>query len=160
MADSAPNAGVDRRRFFSRVIAATVGGIGATLAAILGTSVVAPVFARRADSWLPAGSLSDLEENVPQPVALRVTRDDGYYEAIDRPVVFLVKTGERDVKAISSTCTHLGCRVNYDSTEQLLKCPCHGGVYTIHGQVKSGPPPRPLAVLPARIDGDTVLVQV
>jgi Rieske Fe-S protein len=74
-------------------------------------------------------------------------------------VIFLLKSGD-GIRAVSSTCTHLGCRVGYDPARKLLKCPCHGGVFTPDGQNVSGPPPRPLAVLPARIDNSQVFVQL
>ena len=43
---------------------------------------------------------------------------------------------------------------------QLIKCPCHGGVYDREGMVKSGPPPKSLARLMTRVDGDQILVQI
>ena len=75
-------------------------------------------------------------------------------------MVFLVKTGAASVTALSSTCTHLGCRVSWNADEQTLKCPCHGGVFDRTGAVKAGPPPQPLAKLPARVDGEQVLVEL
>jgi len=154
-----PSDPVDRRRFLERAIRSIVGGISAALAVIVGGSILSPMLGRRRESWLPAGLLADLEDNTPLPVTLRITRNDGYYEAVDRPVIFLVKTGDQ-VKALSSTCTHLGCRVSYDEHEQLIKCPCHGGVYTPNGDVKSGPPPRSLPSLATRIEGEQVFVQL
>ena len=38
-----------------------------------------------------------------------------------------MKSGATEVTALSSTCTHLGCRVSWNADEQALKCPCHGG---------------------------------
>jgi Rieske Fe-S protein len=74
--------------------------------------------------------------------------------------VFLVKTGETEVTALDSTCTHLGCRVSWDAETEDLKCPCHGGVYDSTGAVKAGPPPAPLLRLMTRVEGDKVLVQL
>ena len=91
--------------------------------------------------------------------SIRVAREDGYSQVVDRQVVFLIKNGDA-VTALSSTCTHLGCRVSFDVTSQELRCPCHGGVFDKTGAVKSGPPPTPLATFPTRIDGGRVLVQV
>jgi succinate dehydrogenase / fumarate reductase iron-sulfur subunit len=64
------------------------------------------------------------------------------------------------VTALDSTCTHLGCRVSWDSMAGELRCPCHGGAYDRTGEVKSGPPPRALARLNTKIEGDGILVQV
>jgi Rieske Fe-S protein len=61
---------------------------------------------------------------------------------------------------MSSTCTHLGCRVSYDAKSKLLKCPCHGGVFTPEGKNIAGPPPRPLSTVATRIDNSKVFVQL
>jgi Rieske Fe-S protein len=149
-----------RRRFFSRALAAIQTAIGGTLGVLLGGAVVSPGFQRAQETWLPAATLSGLPDNEPTPVTLRVARDDGYSQIVDRRTVFVVKTSDSQVTVLDSTCTHLGCRVSWDSEAQLFKCPCHGGVYDRMGSVKAGPPPAPLAGMSARIDGDQVLVQV
>jgi Rieske Fe-S protein len=149
-----------RRRFLSGIITAIQATIGGTLAVILGGSVLAPSFARRREGWLPAGLLSDLPENEPIPVTVRVARDDGYAQIVEREVVFLVRTGDTEVTALSSTCTHLGCRVSWDAEAGSLKCPCHGGVFDRTGKVIGGPPPAPLPRVTTKVDGDQVLVQI
>jgi Rieske Fe-S protein len=148
-----------RRRFLSRIVTAIQAAIGGTLGVILGGAIVAPGLVRREENWLPAASLSNLPENEPIPVVLRVTREDGYSQVVDRKTVFLVKANDK-VTAIDSTCTHLGCRVSWDAEAQVIKCPCHGGIYDRSGKVMSGPPPAPLANFATRVDGDQVLVQV
>ena len=60
--------------------------------------------------------------------------------------------------AFSRTCTHLGCLVEYNKNQQKFVCPCHAGVYDLDGNVVSGPPPRPLAVLPLKIEGETIII--
>jgi menaquinol-cytochrome c reductase iron-sulfur subunit len=149
-----------RRRFLAGVINAIYGGIGGTLAVILGGSILSPSFARRRDAWLPAIDLAELIDNEPTPVAIRRARDDGYAQIVDRQVVFLVKTGESNVVALSSTCTHLGCRVSWNADNSHFECPCHGGVFDRDGAVTAGPPPAPLPKLATKIDGDRVLVQI
>jgi Rieske Fe-S protein len=148
-----------RRRFLSRVVTAIQTAIGGTLGVILGGAIVSPGLVRREENWLPAANLSNLPDNEPIPVVLRVTREDGYSQVVDRKTVFLVKNNDT-VTAIDSTCTHLGCRVSWDAEAQVIKCPCHGGVYDRSGKVVSGPPPAPLANFATRVDGDQVLVQV
>jgi menaquinol-cytochrome c reductase iron-sulfur subunit len=149
-----------RRRFLTRVITTIHAAIAGTLGIILGGAVLSPIFGKQEENWLPAGTLTNLPEHDPLPVTLRVAREDGYNQVIERRSIFLVRTGESQVIAIDSTCTHLGCRVSWDSDEQLIKCPCHGGIYDREGTVKSGPPPKPLARLTTRVDGDQILVQV
>jgi menaquinol-cytochrome c reductase iron-sulfur subunit len=149
-----------RRRFLSRAIAVVQGAIGATLAFLLGGAVVSPAFGTRRTTWWPAAALGDLPDNEPTPIAIRVTREDGYSQVVERQVVFLVKTSASEVTALSSTCTHLGCRVSWNADDQTLRCPCHGGVFDRTGAVKAGPPPKALARHPARVDGDRILVEL
>ena len=44
------------------------------------------------------------------------------------------------VTALSPVCTHAGCIVNFNATEQSWDCPCHGGRFDVSGKVISGPP--------------------
>lgn len=154
----APDAG--RRRFLGRTITAIQAALAATLAFVLGGAVASPALGRRRTNWWPAAALDDLADDEPTPITIRVTRDDGYTQIVDRQIVFLVKTGDTAVTALSSTCTHLGCRVSWNPDDQVLKCPCHGGVFDRTGAVKAGPPPAPLAKLETRIEGDRILVQL
>lgn len=149
-----------RRRFLSGLITTIQGAIGATLAFVLGGAVASPALGTRRTAWLPATSLDSLPLDEPTPVTLRVTREDGYHQVVDRQVVFLVRTGEADVTALSSVCTHLGCRVSWDAADGALKCPCHGGAFDRTGAVTAGPPPAPLDRLPTRLEGDQILVQL
>jgi Rieske Fe-S protein len=149
-----------RRRFLGGVTTAMIAAISGTVGAILGGAVISPrLLGRRAD-WLPAASLDRLEENQPLAVTLHVARRDGYREVVDRRTVFVVKTGAAAVIALDSTCTHLGCRVHWDPEQRLLLCPCHGGAYSPTGAVQGGPPPAPLRMMTARVDGNQVLVQI
>jgi menaquinol-cytochrome c reductase iron-sulfur subunit len=152
--------GSDRRRFLARIITSIPALLGGTVGVVLGGAVLSPLFDRRQENWLTAATLADLPDDRPVPVTIRVAREDGYNQVIDRRTVFLVKTSDTEVTALDSTCTHLGCRVSWDAETQELKCPCHGGVYDSSGAVKAGPPPAPLAKLVTRIDGNQVLVQL
>ncbi len=149
-----------RRRFLGGILGAVQALIGGTLGVVLGGAVVSPALATREERWLPAARLRDLPQNEPTPVTLRVAREDGYTQVVDRRTVFLVRTGESQVTALDSTCTHLGCRVSWDAETKELRCPCHGGVYDRTGAVKSGPPPAPLASIVTRVEDEQVLVQL
>jgi Rieske Fe-S protein len=148
-----------RRGFLVRLITAVHAAIGATLAFVLGGATLAPAFSRREDAWLRAAPLNSLREGEPVPVTLRVARQDGFTQVVERTVVYLVKSGDR-VRAMHSTCTHLGCRTSYDRENKTIVCPCHGGVYDVGGNVIAGPPPSPLPALATRIDNDHVMVQL
>src|ERR1044071_8601383 len=127
-----------RRSFLAAIVNSIQGIIVATLGVVLGGAILGPSFLRRRETWLNAGSIDDLLDDEPMPVTIRVARQDGDTQTVERQGGFLVKSGD-SVKALSSTCTHLGCRVSWDAEAGQLKCPCHGGIYDRTGAVLAGP---------------------
>jgi menaquinol-cytochrome c reductase iron-sulfur subunit len=150
----------DRRRFLARIVKSIHALITTTVGVVVGGAILSPVFGRRQENWLPAATLAEVPEGRPLPVTIRVERYDGYNQVVERRTVFLVKSGESDVMALDSTCTHLGCRVSWDMDAKVLRCPCHGGVYDTTGAVKAGPPPAPLTRLITRVEDGQVQVQL
>jgi cytochrome b6-f complex iron-sulfur subunit len=55
--------------------------------------------------------------------------------------VQVVREGDK-LRALSTVCPHLGCRVRWE--QKRFFCPCHNGVFDREGNVVSGPPPRAL----------------
>jgi Rieske Fe-S protein len=135
--------------------------IGVGLAGILAAFAVPKAGASRT-RWVRAARLDQLQPNVPFAAVVSVPREQGWYRERAQDVVFLTWDGKDEVRALSATCTHLGCRVRWDAEGSAFRCPCHGGAYDAKGAVSAGPPPRPLASLEARLqDGDgTVLVRL
>jgi Rieske Fe-S protein len=154
-----PQPELERRQFFVRCIQLIHAAMAGTLALVAGRAVVAPALARRQTMWLHAGSVASLDDATPTAVTLRIARPDGAGEMVDRKVVYLVRSSS-GVQAFDSTCTHLGCRTRFNAQTKQIECPCHGGIYNTNGEVIGGPPPKPLARLSARVDGDRVLVEV
>ena len=74
------------------------------------------------------------------------------------PAFMRRKQAQGEVKVFSPICTHLGCGYRWDDTEKKFLCPCHGSAYDINGQVLGGPAPRPLDVLPSKVEGGRLLV--
>src|SRR6187402_3034863 len=99
-----------RRRFLARIVNTIQGVLAGTLGLVLGGAVVSPSLGRREEQWLPAGAVNDLIPNQPTPVMLRITRQDGYAQVVERRTIFLLRTGAAEITALDSTCTHLGCR--------------------------------------------------
>ena len=46
---------------------------------------------------------------------------------------------EGTLHTCSAVCTHAGCVVHWNSTENSWDCPCHGSRFDPHGQVLNGP---------------------
>jgi Rieske Fe-S protein len=151
-----------RRRALVVFVNATLALVGGGLSALLGAFALRPPKGEGAGRWVRAGSTAELKAGEPVARILSVSRVNGWYRERARETVFLVWDGHDTIRAMSATCTHLGCQVQWDGDGKKFKCPCHGGVYGRDGSVVSGPPPRPLDVVEARIDpGDaSVLVRL
>lgn len=70
----------------------------------------------------------------------------------------LIMTSDGTYRALSATCTHLGCTVQYRNDLRQVWCACHNGIYDLNGRNVSGPPPRPLDVFDVHLRGDEVVV--
>lgn len=67
----------------------------------------------------------------------KITNVDG-----KRMAVFRAAGGQLHI--VSSLCTHLGCRVKFNSAATTWDCPCHGSQFSVDGEVLAGPATRPL----------------
>lgn len=124
-------------------------GIIATLASflypVLRYLVPPPVADLGADEVV-AGKVADLKPN-----AGKVFRFG------NRPGL-LIMSSDGAYHAVSATCTHLGCTVQYRSDMHQIWCACHNGIYEISGRNVSGPPPRPLDAFDVHVRGDEIVV--
>ena len=74
-----------------------------------------------------------------------------------RPGLLLL-TADGEYHAMSATCTHLSCTVQYRNDLHQVWCACHNGLYDLGGRNVSGPPPRPLQAFQVHVRGDEVVV--
>jgi Rieske Fe-S protein len=142
-----------RRRALVLLVNSITAGIAAALGGLLGAFALRPAAAASGTRWIRAGTTGDLKAGVPTPRVLAFSRVDGWYRERARETVFLVWDGDKSVRALSATCTHLGCQVRWDASTTHFRCPCHGGVFDAQGNVVSGPPRRALDPVEARVDG-------
>ena len=66
--------------------------------------------------------------------------------------IMVIRTSQADVVAVSAICTHAGCSMNFNASNQHIECPCHGSVFAENGAVINGPANRPLRVYAASLD--------
>lgn len=148
----------DRRSALVRLVTGGVALIGAGFAALVGV-VAAPRSRPPARRWRPALSMFEVPADQPAAAVLTDRLADGWYETRSQTVVYIDREGE-GYRALLSTCSHLGCKVNWDEGVKEYRCPCHGGAYDREGRVLGGPPPRPLQRLPVRVNEQTSEIEV
>jgi Rieske Fe-S protein len=106
-----------------------------------------------------AGDRTSAERVGPLRIPLGELSDGGRLRVMfgDDPVE-LTRTGD-EVVARSLWCTHWGCEVRWFEGDRVYRCPCHDGVYDERGRVMTGPPPRSMTTLSARIEGLEIVVE-
>ena len=148
----------ERRRALARFVTIGMGAIGAGLAGLVAL-VAAPKPAGTARRWRAAASIFDLPPSGPYTAILSERHADGWHQTRRQRVVYIDKDGDA-YRALSATCTHLGCRVRWDEAKTQYQCPCHGGVFDRAGNVIAGPPPTGLTRLNVRVNPQTSEIEV
>jgi Rieske Fe-S protein len=73
-----------------------------------------------------------------------VQRGFGRIVEVDGQLVAAYRDKRGSLTTLSPTCTHLGCRVGWNTAEQTWDCPCHGSRFSTEGEVLAGPAEAPL----------------
>jgi len=71
----------------------------------------------------------------------------------------LIREASGEYRAMSATCTHLSCTVQFREDLHEVWCACHNGKYNLDGRNISGPPPRPLEAFDVQVRGDEIFVR-
>lgn len=147
---------LSRRRFAAWGTAVTGALVSLTLGIPIIGYLVSPLFTRR-DPLVEKriGSILDLVDENPTRFVVSFPRG-AWLTTEDQHTVFVVKHGA-EVDVFSNTCTHMQCPVRFQRDLNQFLCPCHGGLYDLHGTNVGGPPPKPLPRYTHRVDSDGVL---
>ena len=108
--------------------------------------------------WHPVTTLAELGKNafpfVTDSVVGYIIRDDGDDGDPDKGQII----------ALSATCTHMGCIVQWQDADRKYHCRCHGGLFTEYGKVDSAAAPiRYLTSLPrlqTKVENGKIYVKV
>jgi cytochrome b6-f complex iron-sulfur subunit len=77
--------------------------------------------------------------------------------ALDPSGIFVYRSSQTEVDAMSRKCTHLGCQVAAFANG-VAKCPCHGSQFDLNGQVLNGPASKPLTRYKASLEGTVITI--
>jgi Rieske Fe-S protein len=116
-----------------------------------------PRLAAPSDQWLDVATLAELSG--PQPIAKKVLAEHvaGWATIREEHNVFVLPAKNNQV--LSPICPHEGCEVAWEQARNRFACPCHESYFTAEGARLSGPAPRGLDALPARVQDGKLQVQ-
>jgi menaquinol-cytochrome c reductase iron-sulfur subunit len=148
-----------RRRFFDRLCISLGGVCAAILGVPLVGFVIAPLFGKAKESWVPVGKIDAFKigqtVNVPFPDPSPLP----WAGITARGAAWLRRESEDRFIAFAVNCTHMGCPVRWLQDAELFMCPCHGGIYYKDGTVAAGPPPKPLVRYDIRVANGQVEIK-
>ena len=70
--------------------------------------------------------------------------------------IIIARTSSGEFIALSKTCTHTGCTVEFDGTN--FPCPCHGSKFESNGCVINGPATSPLKKYNTQLTGNSLRI--
>jgi len=88
---------------------------------------------------LISGKISPLPENV------KVESGEGKVFESDGERIGAYRDEHGKLFLVNTTCTHMGCELNWNSAEKSWDCPCHGSRFTWSGKIIDGPAVTPLS---------------
>jgi cytochrome b6-f complex iron-sulfur subunit len=144
---SAPPANVPRRRFVNILLGTGLLASAASFLYPILRYLVPPKLPDLGGDAVLAAKASELKPNTAKTFRFGT-----------RPGL-LVQTASGEYRAMSATCTHLGCTVQYRPDLREIWCACHNGMYDLNGRNISGPPPRPLEAFEVQVRGDDIFVR-
>jgi Rieske Fe-S protein len=107
------------------------------------TQTVTPIYGAAlsiegATTWLPVATQAQVNAGVVRFATESVTgylvRSDG-----DNTSGSDYSPGYKStILAFSAACTHMGCIVQWQESDRMFHCPCHGGLFTEYGQPSTG----------------------
>jgi glycine/D-amino acid oxidase-like deaminating enzyme/nitrite reductase/ring-hydroxylating ferredoxin subunit len=78
-------------------------------------------------------------------VAETLATGEGAILSLDGQTAAVSRDASGELKAVSASCTHMGCTVSWNAAESTWDCPCHGSRFAPDGRVLHGPATGQLA---------------
>lgn len=147
-----------RRKFHASAIYFLNAVMAAAVAVPALGYLLLPKSKRKKDAFVDAGDISQLTPGVPAEMSFQLTRVDGWRVVTEKRTAWVVKGTDNRITAYGPQCTHLGCAYHWEAQPKQFVCPCHASLFSIDGQVVSGPAPRALDRYEVRVAGGRLLL--
>ena len=151
---------LSRRRFLTTsfwtatgVTVLAVGGAGTRF--LVGDSLEP-----KSQQWVNVGDLASLPPGQVHRAKYSIRTKDVWREVEAEGLLYAYSDDGVEYTVLDATCTHLACNVLWQEAAGQFACPCHGGFFTLEGEVISGPPPSPLRRLPTKVENDVLLALI
>jgi len=149
---------LSRRAFITTSVLA--GGAVVLAAIPIISTVVLPSLKKGVGKWVDFGKADKLTEDDFSMLSYEFMVKDGWQDLPQRGFVWAKADTRHGVKVFSSTCSHLACNVIWSKDTRMFECPCHTGRFDPDGQPVSGPPKKPLLLLPHKVEEGKLMVQI
>jgi Rieske Fe-S protein len=114
--------------------------------------VAAPIAdKKKAGTWIPVLKEEELGDGETKSVTYQIELQDAYMKTQREYSVFVHRQGAQ-VIGFDASCPHLGCHVEFKDSKNRYVCPCHGAVFDAEGIHLSGPAPRGLYPIRAKVE--------
>jgi menaquinol-cytochrome c reductase iron-sulfur subunit len=163
-----PGATPPRRNFLAEAGAIVIGGLVGLVPFASGVLYFLDPILRRgksadgADGFQRAANLSELPtDGTPERFTLRADIVDAWTLYRNRVLgsIYLRLMPNGQVIAFNDTCTHLGCKVDYQAADKRFFCPCHQSAFALDGKKQNDTPPRDLDTLEVDVREGVVWVK-
>jgi menaquinol-cytochrome c reductase iron-sulfur subunit len=151
----------DRRSFLTKTAAIVITGVLGVIPVVAGLLTFLDPLRRKsgARGMVRVSSLGSLPTNgTPRKFQVLDTLIDAWNKTDNVAVgsVYVQKTGDNTVRALNTTCPHLGCSIVFREAKSSYFCPCHKSTFSEDGKILDprSPAPRGMDELHAEVRDD------
>jgi Rieske Fe-S protein len=149
---------ISRRAFVTTC--ALAGGAVVLTAIPLVSTIIIPSLKKGVGKWVDFGKADKLPQDDFSMLSFEFMVKDGWIDLPQRGFVWAKADTQNGTKVFSSICSHLACNVIWNKNTRMFECPCHTGRFDQDGKPVSGPPKKPLSLLPHKVEEDKLLVHI